>query len=142
MFNKSGHIYTLSHFVYKCIFCNNVLQQDNCIKVDYVIIMVKDSAVHLNLRISDELSKEIEIQMAILGYVRKTDYVRDALREKIARDKFQLESGSKYDVGEKAPDYAAHPKRFDTELMRALISNEDIQKVICDIVEKRLKEIK
>lgn len=96
--------------------------------------------IHLNLKISENLSKEMDIQMAILGYVRKTDYVRAAIKEKIARDKFQLESGSKYDVGEKAPDYAAHPKRFDTELMRALISNKDIQKVICDIVNKNMKE--
>lgn len=102
--------------------------------------MVRDSTVHLNLRISEDLSKEMDIQMAILGYVRKTDYVRDALREKISRDKYQFESDTKYDVGEKAPDYAAHPKRFDTELMRALVSNKDIQKVICEIVDKNMKE--
>ena len=96
--------------------------------------------IHLNLKISENLSNEMDIQMAILGYVRKTDYVRAAIKEKIARDKFQLESGSKYDVGEKAPDYAAHPKRFDTELMRALVSNKDIQKVICEIVDKNMKE--
>lgn len=102
--------------------------------------MVKESMIHLNLKISENLSKEMDIQMAILGYVRKTDYVRAAIKEKIARDNFQLESSSKYDVGEKAPDYAAHPKRFDTELMRALVSNKDIQKVICEIVDKNMKE--
>lgn len=104
--------------------------------------MVKDSSVHLNLRISEELSKEIDIQMAILGYVRKTDYVRDALREKISRDKYQFDSDGKYAVGENLPNYSSHPKRFDTELIRALVSNKDVQKIICDLVEKSLKEKK
>ena len=104
--------------------------------------MAKEEMVHLNLKISENLSNEMNIQMAILGYVRKTDYVRAAIKEKISRDKFQLESESRYTVGEKPQNYGEHPTRFDTELMRALISNKDIQKIICDLVEKSLKENK
>lgn len=104
--------------------------------------MTKDTSIHLTLRISNTLSEEIDEQMAILGYVRKTDYVRAAIKEKISRDKFQLESGTKYAVGEKPQNYGERPTRFDTELMRALISNKDIQKIICDLVEKSLKENK
>lgn len=102
--------------------------------------MTEKATVHLNLKISENLSEEMDIQMSVLGYVKKTDYVRAAIKEKIARDKYQLESGNKYTVGENTPNYAEHPPRFDVELMRALISNKDIQKVICDIVEKYLKD--
>ena len=102
--------------------------------------LMKDDSVHLTLRISGTLSEEIDKQMVILGYVRKTDYVRAAIKEKIERDKYQFESGSQYYVGEVPAKYGERPIPFDTELMRALISNKDIQKVICDFVEKYLKE--
>mgnify|MGYP003299716557 CR=1 FL=1 len=94
--------------------------------------MSKDTSVHLNLRISEELSKQIELQMAVLGYVRKTDYVRDALKEKIARDTYSVE--------EDAAKYTK-PSRFDVELKRAIISNPDIQKLINKMIEEKIKEL-
>lgn len=101
---------------------------------------MKDTSVHLTLRISGALSEEIDKQMVILGYVRKTDYVRAAIKEKIERDKYQYESNTDYYVGEVPAKYGERPMPFDTELMRALVSNKDIQKVICEIVDKNKKE--
>lgn len=93
--------------------------------------MTKDTSIHLTLRISESLSKEIDTQMAVLGYVRKTDYVRDALKEKIARDKYEL----KEDIAQ-----YNKPTRFDVELKRAIISNPDIRKLIGELVEEKINE--
>lgn len=103
--------------------------------------MTRDTSVHLTLRISDELSKEIDSQMDILGYVRKTDYVRAAIKEKVEREKDLLESGTKYFVKEASPKYMTQDY-IDTEIKRALMSNKDIQKIICDLVEKNQKKEK
>lgn len=103
--------------------------------------MTRDTSVHLTLRISDELSKEIDSQMDILGYVRKTDYVRAAIKEKVEREKELLESGTKYFVKEASPKYMTQDY-IDTEIKRALMSNKDIQKIICDLVEKNQKKEK
>lgn len=103
--------------------------------------MTRDTSVHLTLRISDELSKEIDSQMDILGYVRKTDYVRAAIKEKVEREKELLESGTKYHVKEASQKYMTQDY-IDTEIKRALMSNKDIQKIICDLVEKNQKKEK
>lgn len=103
--------------------------------------MTRDTSVHLTLRISDELSKEIDSQMDILGYVRKTDYVRAAIKEKVEREKELLESGTKYYIKEASPKYMTQDY-IDTEIKRALMSNKDIQKIICDLVEKNQKKEK
>lgn len=103
--------------------------------------MTRDTSVHLTLRISDELSKEIDSQMDILGYVRKTDYVRAAIKEKVEREKDLLESGTKYFVKEASPKYMTQDY-IDNEIKRALMSNKDIQKIICDLVEKNQKKEK
>lgn len=101
--------------------------------------MTRDTSVHLTLRISDELSKEIDSQMDILGYVRKTDYVRAAIKEKVEREKALLKSGKRYSVKESSPKYMAH-EYIDTEIKRALMSNREIQALICDLVENYLKD--
>jgi hypothetical protein len=103
--------------------------------------MTRDTSVHLTLRISDELSKEIDSQMDILGYVRKTDYVRAAIKEKVEREKEILESGTKYYVKEAPPKYMTQDY-IDSEIKRALMSNKDIQTIICDLVEKNQKKEK
>lgn len=79
--------------------------------------------------------------MDILGYVRKTDYVRAAIKEKVEREKDLLESGTKYFVKEASPKYMTQDY-IDTEIKRALMSNKDIQKIICDLVEKNQKKEK
>ena len=103
--------------------------------------MTRDTSVHLTLRISDELSKEIDSQMDILGYVRKTDYVRAAIKEKVEREKDLLESGTKYHVKEASPKYMTQ-EYIDTEIKRALISNKDIRRIVSDIVEEILSKNK
>lgn len=104
--------------------------------------MKNSESVHLTLRLPLELVKEIEVQMAILGYSKRSEYFKACIEEKIARDNYQRESGTTYAVGEETPNYGAHPTRFDTELIRALVSNKNIQTIICDIVEKRTKRDK
>lgn len=79
--------------------------------------------------------------MDILGYVRKTDYVRAAIKEKVEREKDLIESGTKYFVKEASPKYMTQDY-IDTEIKRALMSNKDIQKIICDLVEKNQKKEK
>ena len=79
--------------------------------------------------------------MDILGYVRKTDYVRAAIKEKVEREKEFLESGTKYYIKEASPKYMTQDY-IDTEIKRALMSNKDIQKIICDLVEKNQKKEK
>lgn len=79
--------------------------------------------------------------MDILGYVRKTDYVRAAIKEKVEREKELLESGTKYYIKEASPKYMTQDY-IDTEIKRALMSNKDIQKIICDLVEKNQKKEK
>ena len=103
--------------------------------------MTRDTSVHLTLRISDELSKEIDSQMDILGYVRKTDYVRAAIKEKVEREKELLESGTKYFVKEASPKYMTQ-EYIDTEIKRALMSNKDIRRIVSDIVEEILSKNK
>lgn len=80
--------------------------------------------------------------MAILGYSKRSEYLRACIEEKMARDKYQMETGGPWVVGEEPPNYGDHPSRFDTELLRALVSNKNVQTVICDMVEKKLMEKK
>lgn len=87
----------------------------------------------IGFRCSKTMLDKIYIQMSVLGLTRVSDYARIAVEEKIMRDSYQF--------SENAAEYETErPKRFDSELKRALISNKDIQKIIVDIVEKNTKK--
>lgn len=82
---------------------------------------------YIGFRCTDDLYATIQYQMAVLGMTRTSDYVRIAIEEKIARDKYQFsENKGTYN----------HSSRFDHQLKYALISNKDIQAIIRDIVNK------
>ena len=71
--------------------------------------------------------------MAIIGMKHESDFIRSALEEKIKHMEWTVEE-------EKASYEPSN--NFDVKLKRALVTNPDIQKIICDLVEKSLKENK
>lgn len=85
----------------------------------------------MGFRCPEELAQKMDYQMAILGIPRYSDYIKICIEEKIARDN--------YSVSEDIEKYG-RPTRFDTELKRAIISNKDIQNLINELIEEKLKE--
>ena len=71
--------------------------------------------------------------MATLGMKNTSDFIKCAIEEKIKYMEWTVEEEKAiYEPG----------NNFDVKLKRALVTNPDIQKIICDLVEKSLKENK
>lgn len=92
-----------------------------------------EKSLNMGFRCPPELARKMRSKMAELGMKNDSDFIRCALEEKIKYMEWTVEEEkANYDPG----------NNFDVKLKRALVTNPDIQKIICDLVEKSLKENK
>lgn len=89
-----------------------------------------EKSQNMGFRCPAELARKMKSKMAELGMKNNSEFILAALNEKITYMEWTAEEEkANYTPGD----------NFDVKLKRALITNPDIQQIICDMVEKRTK---